>query len=265
MNSRTLIPSALVAMLLVTGCASTGVNQGDVNLLSYEEEWQLGNRLAGDLRQKLDLVQDRRALAYVRGIGNKIVAQTELRKLPWKFHIVRDPAVNAFAIPGGHVYINTGLIAAADTVAELSSVMAHEVSHGVARHGTEQLTRAYGLQLVGGLVLGENPPAYQQILAQIAGGGAMARFGRGAEREADTLGVRYMTAAGYDPEGMVDMFQELLERRRSRPGAVAQFFSSHPLTEERIEAVKAEVARLDRPGLTRDDQGYQRIRRRLAD
>jgi len=257
---------ALAGLLVTTsGCATSGVNQGDINVLSYQEEWQLGDRLSHDLRGKLDLVQNRAALAYVDRVGQRLVAQTELRNLPWHFHIVNDPEVNAFNIPGGHVYVNTGLIAAAGDVAELSGVMAHEIGHGVARHGTEQLTRAYGLQLLAGLVLGENPPAYQQILAQIAGNGAMAKFSRSAEDEADQLGVRYMAEAGYDPEGLADMFRVLLQRRKNRPGSVGQFFATHPLTEDRIRHVESLASQIDRSGLTRHDQGYQRFRNRLSE
>ena len=248
------------ALVTTSGCATSGVNKGDINLMSYQEEWQLGDRLSKDLAGKLDLVQNRAALNYVNRVGQRLVARTELRNLPWTFHIVNDPEVNAFNIPGGHVYVNTGLIAAAGDVAEFSGVMAHEIGHGVARHGTEQLTRAYGLQIAAGLVLGENPPAYEQILAQIAGTGAMAKFSRNAEREADQLGVRYMAGAGYDPQGMADMFRVLLQRRESRPGTVGQFFSTHPLTEDRIRSVEAEAAQIDRSGLTRHDRGYQQLR-----
>ena len=261
-----LLGAALAGTLAsTTGCATSGVNQGDINVLSYQEEWQLGDRLSKDLAGKLHLVKNRAALAYVDRVGQRLVAQTELHGLPWHFHIVADPEVNAFNIPGGHVYVNTGLIAAAGDVAEFSGVMAHEIGHGVARHGTEQLTRAYGLQILSSMVLGKSPPAYQQILAQVAGTGAMARFSRDAEDEADSLGVRYMAAAGYDPKGMGDMFRVLLQRRKSRPGTVGQFFSTHPLTEERIQHVDALAAQIDRSGLTRHDKGYQRLHDRFAE
>lgn len=254
---------ALVAVL-AAACASTGVNRGDFNLISLEEEWQLGRQLERDLAQRLRLVNDRSALAYVDRVGQRIVDQSEMRDLPWEFHIVADPEVNAFNIPGGHVYVNTGLIAAADNVAEFTGVLSHEIAHGVARHGTEQLTRSYGLSVVAGLLLGENPATYEQILAQIVGSGALARFSRDAEREADHLGVIYMSRAGYDPLGMATMFEELLERRRRQPGAVEQFFSSHPLTEERIRSVRAQAAEIDRSGLASRDRGYQNLRQRVA-
>jgi predicted Zn-dependent protease len=260
------LAAAVLALtaLLAAACASSGVNQGDFNLVSLEEEWQLGQKLERDLAKQLRLVNDRSALAYVNRVGQQIVNQTEMRELPWKFHIVADDQVNAFNIPGGHVYVNTGLIKAAGNVAEFTGVLSHEISHGVSRHGTEQLTRAYGLSMVAGLALGENPAVYQQILAQIVGTGTLAKFSRSAEREADHLGVIYMSRAGYDPLGMATMFEKLLQRRRSQPGAVAQFFSTHPLTEERIRDVRTQTAGIDRSRLASRDQGYQNLRQRLG-
>jgi predicted Zn-dependent protease len=256
--------SLLLALAVLAACATTGINRGDVNLVSLDEEWQLGRQLERDLQGKLKLVHDRATLDYVNRVGRRIVAQTELRDRRWEFHVVADPEVNAFNIPGGHVYVNTGLIAAAGDAAQFAGVMAHEIGHGVARHATEQLTAAYGLQIVAGAVLGKDPAAYQRILAQVAGAGALAKYGRDAEREADGLGVRYMAAAGYDPDGMAAMFQRLLEQRRRRPSSVERFFSSHPLTEERIAYVEREAAKVDRPGLTRSEPGFQDVRRRLA-
>lgn len=265
--SRTRIAAAalLLSAPLVSTCASSGVNEGDFNLVSYQEEWALGEKLEGDIARQLPLVRDRTSLAYVDRIGQRIVAQTELAQAPWEFHIVAGPEINAFNIPGGHVYVYTGLIQASDNVSELTGVMAHEIAHGVARHGTEQLSKAYGFQVLAGLALGGNPPLYQQLLAQVVGAGTFAKFGRDAEREADELGVRYMHSAGYDPHGMVTMFQELLSRRQSQPGSVDQFFSSHPLTEDRIADVRAEIAQLPpRSNLITRDAELQRIQQRLS-
>jgi predicted Zn-dependent protease len=262
------LASALVlaAALAAAGCGSTlGVNQGDLNLISLEQEWQLGRQLEADLAKQLDLVRDSSVTGYVDRLGRRLVAQTDMANLPWEFHVVNDPEINAFNIPGGHVYVNTGLIAASGDVSQLAGVLGHEISHGVARHGTEQLTRVYGLNLVAGVLLGENPAAYEQILAQILGTGAIARFSRSAEREADALGVRTMWEAGYDPQGMVTMFQELLTRRRSRPGSVDQFFASHPLTEERIADTRQHIAQLpDKGGLISRDPAFQSVRQRVS-
>jgi predicted Zn-dependent protease len=238
----------IVLGLAVTtmGCASTGVNKGDFNLVSYQEEWQLGSQLEQDIEQQLPVINDGPALTYLNRLGTRIVTQTELAQAPWKFHIVADPRINAFNIPGGHVYVNTGLFQAADNVAELIGVLAHEISHGVARHGTEQLSKAYGFNIVASLALGSNPPLYQQLVTQIVGAGTFAKFGRDAEREADDLGVMYM-------------------QRQKSPNSVEQFFASHPLTEERIRSVRAQIEALEpRPNLIMEDAEFDAIRRRLS-
>lgn len=265
-------PRALLAPLAVlalaaslAACASSGVNSGDFNLVSYEEEWQLGAQLERDIAQQMKLVNDRSLVGYVDKIGQALVAQTELAQAPWEFHVVDDPAVNAFNIPGGHVYVNTGLIAAADNASQLAGVMAHEIAHGVARHGTEQLSKSYGLNIVASLALGQNPAVYQQLLAQIVGTGTLAHFSREAEREADDLGVRWMYDANWDPRGMAGLFDTLLEQRQRQPSSVEQFFSSHPLTENRIQAVREAAAALpDKRGLRSDERAFQQVRREAA-
>jgi predicted Zn-dependent protease len=143
--------------------------------------------------------------------------------------------------------------------------MAHEISHGVARHATERISTTYGLDLGAGLLLGQNSSAIKQIAAQIAAGGLIARFSRNDEREADHLGVQYMYQAGYDPQGMATMFQKLLNERKRRPSAVEQFFSTHPLAEDRIREVRAEIATLPaKRGLITNDGRLSSIRQRVA-
>jgi beta-barrel assembly-enhancing protease len=255
----------ILAAMTAAACASSGVNKGDFNLISYQEEWQLGAQLEQDIARQMPLVRDATLVNYVTLIGQRLVNQTELAQAPWEFHVVSDPQINAFNIPGGHVYVNTGLICANDNVAELAGVMAHEISHGVSRHATEQLSKAYGANIVLGLALGANPPIYQQLLAQIVAGGTFAKFSRDAESEADHLGVLYMYNAGYDPHGMVTMFQELISRRQSRPSSVEQFFSSHPVTENRIEAVRAQIQQLpQKQNLILRDADFQRMQQRVG-
>lgn len=259
--------AAVVVPLLVwfIGCATSGVNRGDVNLVSLEEEWQLGAQLEQDIARQVSIVRDQAAVSYINEMGRRIVAQTEMRNLPWEFHIVSDPSINAFNIPGGHVYVHTGLIEQAGNAAELAGVMAHEISHGIARHGTERLTKSYGLNIVAAILLGENPAVYEQILAQIVGTGAIAKFSRDDEREADDLGVAYMLNAGYNPQGMVTMFETLLQERERRPSSIEQFFSTHPLSEERIDNVQARIAQLpSRQGLITNDAGFATLQQRVA-
>lgn len=254
----------VLAMLLAAGCGSGG--GGDFNLISIEEEWQLGQQLSQDVARQVRFNNDPAVNNYIRSMGQRIVSQSPapFNQLPWQFHVVQDSSINAFAIPGGHIYVHTGLIANADNAAELAGVMAHEISHVVARHTTEQISRQYGLSMLASLVLGQNPGVIQQIATQIVAGGALARFSREAEREADELGIRAMFEAGYNPNGMASMFEELIQHRGSgQPGRVEQFFSTHPLTEERIRDSRARAAQLGNRGIT-DEPEYQSIRRRIG-
>jgi len=263
MYKRNTALAVVLASLLAAGCGSTG-GAGDFNLISIEEEWQLGNQLSQDVEKQLRLNNDPAVNAYVRNMGQKIVAQAAppFNQLPWNFHVVEDESINAFAIPGGHVYVHTGLIKNAANASQLAGVMAHEISHVLARHSTEQLSRQYGLSVIAGAVLGQNPGQLTQIAAQIVAGGALARFSRDAEREADNIGIQAMAAAGYNPNGMAAMFEVLLAQRQGQPGKLEQFFSTHPLTEERVRDARSRAAQLGDRGIT-DEPQYQDIRRRV--
>lgn len=266
MTPRTLRPSPFVAamavfLIIVTGGAGTAAARGGFNLVSLDQEWGMRDQLRSQVAQEMRLVRDSGALSYINLVGRRIASQTPLGNRRWDFGIVNDPAVNAFNLPGGLVYVNSGLIAEADSLDELAGVLAHEIGHGSARHGTQLMTRAYGYNALATLLLGRNPGQGKQILAQVVGAGVINNYSRGAELEADRLGVRYTHQAGYDPRGMVNFFGEMLEMRSRRPTRVEQFFASHPLTEERIRTVEAEASRLPRKAsLTHDTRNYQNFR-----
>ena len=264
MYKRSSTLAVALATLLAIGCGSGG-GAGDFNLISIEEEWQLGQQLSQDVARQVRLSNDSTLNQYVSGMGQRLVAQTPapFNQLPWQFHVVEDPAINAFAIPGGHIYVHTGLIASADNAAELAGVIAHEISHVTARHSTEQITRQYGLSVLAGMVLGQDPGALKQIAAQIVAGGALARFSRAAEEEADELGIRAMAAAGYNPIGMATMFEELLENRQGQPGRVEQFFSTHPLTQDRARVARQRAEQIGNRG-TLDEPGFRAAKARVT-
>lgn len=264
MYKRSTSLAVVLAAILAVSCGSGG-GAGDFNLISIEEEWQLGQQLSQDVARQVRLSNDSTLNSYVSNMGQRLVAQTPapFNQLPWQFHVVEDPAINAFAIPGGHVYVHTGLIANADNAAELAGVMAHEISHITARHSTEQITRQYGLSVLAGLVLGQDPNLLAQLAAQIVAGGALARFSRSAEEEADALGIQAMARAGYNPIGMATMFEELLEHRQGQPGRVEQFFSTHPLTEDRARVARQRAEQIGNRG-TLDEPGFQSARSRAS-
>lgn len=253
----------LMALILAASLPLTGCGTG-LNLVSVDEEWQIGQELERDINSQVRLVNDATLTNYVNQMGQRIVRQTPLADRPWRFYVIQDNSVNAFNAPGGLIYVHTGLIARAENTAELAGVIAHEVAHGAARHGTQRLTQVYGLNIAAAVLLGSDPGLVSQIAAQLVGGGAIASFSRGQEREADRLGVRYMANAGYNPDGMVSLLEKLIEERQRQPGAVQQFFSTHPLTEERIENVRRDARGISRSGLTTNDGQYGAVRQRAA-
>ncbi|MCU1349276.1 MAG: peptidase [Acidobacteria bacterium] len=261
LKHRRLLPFMLIA-LLATGCGSGGI--GGTSSISLDQEWQLGDQLAAQVAQQVQLSRDSEAVSYVNSVGRRIQAATPLAGRPFHFYIVNDPSVNAFALPGGHVYIHSGLIAQADHANMLAGVMAHEISHVVARHSLKQMQQAQGINVLGSILLGQNPGALQQILAQVVAGGAMARFSRADEKQADDLGLGYMAAAGYDPHGMLEMFQKLASLEKSSPSAVEKFFLDHPVTTDRIHDIENRINQMGRTSGTVDDPQYQAIRRRVS-
>lgn len=266
MRYCSLYATFLFGALLIPGCtcSSDSVNRGDLNIISLDEEWRMGHEFAQQIARELPLLEGSTAQAYVQQLGEEIVAETELAERTWTFHVVDDATVNAFAVPGGHVYVHAGLIVAAENVAELSGVMAHEVAHITARHSTERLTKAYGLNVLSQLILSEDAGFIERAIADLIGTGALAKFSRNDEREADLLGLDYMYEAGYDPAGMAAMFETLLETRQRRPNVVEQFFSTHPLTERRIDTTReAADAYSKTVGLTTDDPVFRQIQSQL--
>lgn len=150
----------------------------------------------------------------------------------------------ATPLAGGHIYVNSGLIARADRANMLASVIAHEMSHVVARHVIKQAERQQAIGAIGSILLRQDPGVLQQLVAQVLAGGAMARFSRADEKQADDMGLELMAAAGYDPRGMLDMFQELLALDRRGDGTVARFFADHPGTQDRINDIEGRLNRM---------------------
>lgn len=255
MLKRTSVFAIVLVGVLAAGCGSGGLGATG-NSVSLDQEWQLGDQMAAQIAQQMQVVRDPTAQAYLRQVGERIHAATPLANRPFDFQIINDPSVNAFSIPGGHIYINSGLIAQADKVDELAGVVSHEISHVVARHVIKQVETQQEIGAIGSILLGQNPGALQQLLAQIVAGGAMARFSRADEKQADDLGLDYMTKAGYDPHGMLEMFQKLLSMEKGGNSSVARFFADHPGTQDRINDISDRIAKMGNPSGIVDDPAY---------
>jgi predicted Zn-dependent protease len=230
----------------VDAIGNRNVGKG-LNFYSLEREITLGKQLAQQVERSAKLVDDPIVTEYVNRVGQNLVRNSDAR-VPFTIKVIDSDEVNAFALPGGFFYVNSGLILRAQEESELAGVMAHEISHVTARHGTKQDTKGQIFQLatIPLILLGPGGWAgygiYQGI--NLAGPLTFMMFSRDAEREADFLGLQYMYKAGYDPNSYVTFFERIQADERRRPGTIPKAFSSHPPTPERIANAQKEIARI---------------------
>ena len=238
-----------------------------LNFYSLEREIALGKQMAQEVEKDAKLVTDPVVSEYVNRLGQNLVRNSDA-KVPFTIKVIDSEDVNAFALPGGFFFVNTGLILKADDEAELAGVMAHEIAHVAARHGTRQATRGqlinYGsipLIFMGG---------WAGFAIQQAAGVAIPlgflKFSRGMESEADMLGLEYMYKAGYDPTAFVDFFEKIESLEKRKPGAVSKVFSTHPLTDDRVHTAQKEIQDdlKPRPEYVVDTSEFEAVKDRLA-
>jgi predicted Zn-dependent protease len=217
------------------------------NFYSLEREIALGKSLAQEVERSSKLIDDPVVTEYVNRVGQNLVRNSDAR-VPFTIKVIDSDEVNAFALPGGFFYVNSGLILRAQEESELAGVMAHEISHVCARHGTKNATKGEAMQLamIPLMLLGPGGWAGYGIYeaASLAIPVTYLKFSRDAEREADYLGVEYMYKAGYDPNSYVTFFERIQADEKRRPGTIPKVFSTHPPTPDRIEATQKEIARI---------------------
>jgi predicted Zn-dependent protease len=217
---------------------------GKVNFYSLEKEIALGKGLAQDVERQAKIINDPVIAEYVNRIGQNLVRNSDA-KVPFTIKVIDSEEVNAFALPGGFFFVNSGLILKADNEAELAGVMAHEIAHVAARHGTRQATRGEIAQLSmiplmivgGGSWTGYGIYQAASILVPVG----FLKFSRGFESEADMLGLEYMYKAGYDPTSFVDFFEKIETLEKRKPGTMAKVFSTHPMTDDRIQSAQKNI------------------------
>jgi beta-barrel assembly-enhancing protease len=230
----------------VDAIGNRSVGKG-VNFYSLEKEIALGKGLAQEVERSSKMIDDPVVTEYVNRVGQNLVRNSDAR-VPFTIKVIDSDEVNAFALPGGFFYVNSGLILRAQEESELAGVMAHEISHVTARHGTKNATKGELMQLatIPLMLLGPAGWAgyglYEGL--QIAIPMTFLKFSRDAEREADFLGLQYMYKAGYDPNSFVTFFERIQADEKRRPGTIPKVFSTHPPTPDRIESAQKEIARI---------------------
>lgn len=271
---RTINALCVLALALSTPAASLAKDkQGKakdpshgINFYSIEREMALGKQMAEEVEREAKLVDDPVISEYVNRIGQNLVRNSDA-KVPFTIKVIDSKEVNAFALPGGFFFVNSGLILKADNEAELAGVMAHEIAHVAARHATKQATRgdiinyaSIGLIFIGGWA----GYAVQQAAALAVPVGMM-KFSRGMESEADHLGLEYVDRAGYDPLALVDFFEKLQSTEKKQPGTIGRLFSSHPMTGSRINAAQKEIQSdlTAKPQYVLDTSEFHQVKARL--
>jgi len=230
----------------VDAIGNRSVGKG-INFYSIEKEIALGKGLAQEVERSSKLIDDPVVTEYVNRVGQNLVRNSDAR-VPFTIKVIDSDEVNAFALPGGFFYVNSGLILRAQEESELAGVMAHEISHVTARHGTKNATKGEMMQLatIPLMLLGPAGWAgyglYEGL--NIAIPLTYLKFSRDSEREADFLGLQYMYKAGYDPNSFVTFFERIQADEKRRPGTIPKVFSTHPPTPDRIEAAQKEIARI---------------------
>lgn len=260
---------ALLILVLMAAAPTAGAQEldwGQFNLISIEDETAMGREMSAEVEKEHPLLRDGQVQRYVKNLGGRLGRHVSGNPgIPMTVNVVVDDEVNAFTIPGGYIYVNSGLIKRLDSEAELAGVIAHEMAHAVNRDGTKQLTRMYGISFLLGIVLGSDAPQWQQIAGELFSTAGLLAYGRTAEYEADRNAVRIARAAGYDPRGYLDFLRKLQAMEKSEPNALTELFSTHPETPGRIENVQREIAALSPPTkkLINNTAQFNTIRRRI--
>jgi beta-barrel assembly-enhancing protease len=219
-----------------------------VNFYSLEKEIGLGKGLAQEVERQAKIIDDPVIAEYVNRVGQNLVRNSDA-KVPFTIKVLDSEEVNAFALPGGFFFVNTGLILKAETEAELAGVMAHEIAHVAARHGTKQATRGELINIASIPLIfmgGWTGYAIRQG-AGLAIPMGFLTFSRSFEREADDLGMQYLYKSGYDPTSFIDFFEKIDSLEKKKPGSLAKVFSTHPMTKDRITAAQNQIQKTLEP------------------
>lgn len=236
-----------------------------ITLVSVQEEIEIGKQTDAQVRQKTAELRDSETTAYVRGLGLQLSRSAPGPKYPYRFSVADYREINAFALPGGPVWIHRGVLQSATNESQVAGVLAHEIAHVAQRHAADQLTKAmmtnWGLNALGAVLGNSGGAGTAQAAAGLLANGVFLKFSRDDEREADEVGLQIMRRAGWDPRGMTELFEILRKEQTRDPGSVEVFFSTHPSPQDRIARLQAQVAKSR--GGRHDSARFQAVKARL--
>jgi beta-barrel assembly-enhancing protease len=266
------IAIAIILLTVPNALADRTKLKPGINSFSPQQDIEMGRKLAAEVKQKMPMCNSPKIDAYLTKLGVRLVAQLNTNgvKYPWEFHCVNDKAINAFALPGGFVFVNRGAIEIADNEAQLAGVMAHELSHVALRHGTNQATKAQYMELgtgilgIAGGIVGGAAGAAAAGAGQFVFGSVLLKYSRGAETQADVMGTQVLYDGGYDPRALAAFFENLNAQAAEKNPP--EFFSDHPNPDHRIGRVQEEIAKLGGvPADARKDSAeFEAIKREVA-
>lgn len=250
--------SSILLILVFSACA-----------ISTQQEVEMGQTYSAQINREIPIVRDPEVQRYINLLGTTIARNVDDRSLDWQFYVVDSKEVNAFAVPGGFVYVNRGLIERAGKMSQLAGVLAHEIGHVTMRHSVKQMQAAQkanvGLSLACILTsICESQVAGAAV--QLGGGMVFAKFSRDDEREADQSAVDFVIRAGIDPHGIPEMFRILIAERQRNPGGLDAWFRTHPMEEDRVATTESLISAIPSSrlrGLTQDTPQFQQFKRRL--
>ena len=263
--SRSISAAAAVVIVL----AATSDLSAQLFGLSERQEIELGREAAAQVEQEQAILEDERVESYIDDLGQFLVEYSGRTNIAYQFKVIDSAEINAFALPGGFIYVNRGLIEEADNESELVGVMGHEIGHVVERHSVDQVKRAQltglGLGMLDLFIGGKGTTGQiANVAGQMVASGAFMKYSRDAEREADRVGARNVYDAGWDPRGMITFFQKLAALGERHPNAIESFFSTHPKPDERANNISEPIASFPADETLREDsERFHEIKNQL--
>ena len=237
---------------------------GDINIFTYEEELQFGREFVAQHEKQVKLYRDPVVTRYINDLGQTLVRYSKRNNIPYTFKVVETRGINAYAVPGGFIYVHLDLIRATKSEAELAAVIGHEIGHIVGQHSMKRLTQVYSVELLKQLILDKDSGEFKKLIADILAAGLIFRYSRDHERESDFYGVQNIYDAGISPEGAATFFETLRTVQKREPSALEKFLSTHPVPTERVVNVRNQITGLPpKRGLRTNSARFRQIKRRI--